>query len=325
MLSMDYEKSLRETLERHLTQGSSATPPHLSESMRYSLLAPGKRIRPRLMLAAAEMLGLPEDVVLPAAHALEMIHCFTLIHDDLPCMDDDEMRRGQPTNHKKFGESTALLAGDSLIPLAFEVFLDTPTASDKKCPQTSHILRALKRLLWASGARGVTGGQALEETLNQNSSLQNLQSMHALKTGALFSAALLIPMDLCGITEESPEGMAIDLFAQELGLAFQVADDLEDAASEATEVTNILAYLSKSEAQNMTLTRLAQASRTLTGIFGEKTKNLRLIADEVARSIGGPTPTQIQTAAELTKPAGNQPAPSTPAKRERSARASKEK
>ncbi len=292
MIPMDYESSLREALERHLARPDGATPDNLAQSIRYSLLSPGKRIRPRLALATGEMLGLSTEACLPAAHALEMIHCFTLIHDDLPCMDNDDVRRGQPSNHKKFGESIALLAGDALIAMAFEVFSEAATAAQPQAFQ-----RALKRLLWATGPRGVSGGQALEELLTTESQLEDLQRMHALKTGALFSATLLLPMDLSGMSEESPQGMAIDLFARELGLAFQVADDFEDA-TESPDPKNVLAYLSKAEAQTMMLGRLAAATRSLEALFGDKSRPLRLIADEVARRIGGPTPTQIQSAAD---------------------------
>lgn len=294
LLPMDYENALREALERHLIRPDGATPDHLAESIRYSVYSPGKRIRPRLALAAGELLGLSLEATLPVAHALELLHCFTLVHDDLPCMDDADLRRGKASNHKKFGESIALLAGDGLLALAVEVFLE---CRDSVSPQA--LTHGLSRLLWAAGPRGVAGGQALEESLTSQSTLEDLQRMHGLKTGALFSAALLIPKDLANIADDSAQGIAIDLFARELGLAFQVADDLEDAAAESTELTNILAYLSKSEAQSMMLGRLAQATRSLEAIFGEQTKPLRLIADEVARKIGGPTPTQIQSTAEL--------------------------
>ena len=122
---MNIEQHLSETLERFFQTQEGFTPPHLQESIRYSLLSPGKRIRPRLLLASGQMLDVPHQALLPAAIAVEMVHCFTLIHDDLPCMDNDDFRRGIPTNHKKFGESLALLAGDSLMALAIDVFLES--------------------------------------------------------------------------------------------------------------------------------------------------------------------------------------------------------
>ena len=118
---VDLEQALAQALDRHLVSTDGRTPPNLEESIRYSLLAPGKRIRPRLALASARLVGLSPQAALPAALAVEMIHCFTLIHDDLPCMDDDDFRRGRPSNHKIYGEGLALLAGDALMMLALDV------------------------------------------------------------------------------------------------------------------------------------------------------------------------------------------------------------
>lgn len=272
---MDLELLLKETLEKFLKKTDGETPPNLSEAIRYSLLAPGKRIRPRLLLAAAEMLGLSKKAALPAGLALEMVHCFTLIHDDLPCMDNDDFRRGMPSNHKKFGESLALLAGDALTALAVDVFLDSDISAE-------FLKAGLKRLVWAMGPRGVIGGQAAESLLGSRSQFQDLKKMHQMKTGALFSAAVLIPKDFLGISDSSELGQILIRFADELGFAFQVADDLEDAG-EQKEIpsTSILSYLSASEAAQMVQTQLSQISQTLKNQWGSSAEGLCAIATEV--------------------------------------------
>lgn len=216
------------------------------------------------MEASAHLLEVSPRGYIPFAVALEMIHAFTLIHDDLPCMDDDDMRRGKPTNHKVYGEGLALLAGDALMPLAFEVCLEA-------APQflQDRWSSALHRLIALSGARGVIGGQAAEMTLTGKSSLQELRHMHALKTGALFEAAILIPGDLAGIQQDAAKYSALANFAREFGLAFQAADDLDDAASEfdaATgtyPATSILHHLPATEVRAHTLHSLNECRNSL--------------------------------------------------------------
>lgn len=288
---LNLEVSLLETFARHLTHEEGQTPSHLAESMHYSLMAPGKRIRPRLLLATAEMLGLDLDQALPAALALEMIHCFSLIHDDLPCMDNDDYRRGLPSNHKKFGESLALLAGDAFIPLATEVFLESKVAP-------LLLIKGLKRFLGAAGPRGVIGGQAAESLLGSHSKIEELRQMHSQKTGALFKAAVLIPKDFAKIEDESLKGKAICSFANELGLAFQVADDLEDQMTEdprktqqtrlnfvenlkSEPVTSILHYISAAEASEITLEKLDRAKAELERHWEHKATPVLKIADEI--------------------------------------------
>lgn len=274
------EPTLELKLSRHL---DSSVPSHLIESIRYSLLAPGKRIRPRLVMACADMIGLDADAALSAACALEMVHCYTLIHDDLPCMDDDDFRRGRPSNHKQFGEATALLAGDALMALSMDTLLD---ASAQVEP--GHLVDAIRTLSWAMGPRAVIGGQAAEELLNKDSTLEALEQMHAQKTGALFSAALLLPKNLAGIRSDRPEGKAIDRFADELGLAFQVADDLEDAVQDGVAPNNILAYLSEQEARKRTHQRLTGAMKELETHWGARSATLLRIANEVASKLTPP-------------------------------------
>ncbi len=276
--TVDLELELTQALDRHLVN-DSRVPRNLVESTKYSLLAPGKRIRPRLLLTCAEMIALPRGAAIPAALAIEMIHCYTLIHDDLPCMDDDDFRRGRPSNHKVFGEATALLAGDGLIALAMDAFLD---AQPYVAPE--RLIAGLKRLTWAMGPRAVIAGQVAEPLLKPESPVSDLRAMHALKTGALFSASLLIPSDLAGIAENSTQGNAIAKFAAALGLAFQVADDLEDASHE-TGPSNITHYISEHEARLQTLDTLETGQDALRKAWGHAAEQLLAISEEVASKL----------------------------------------
>ncbi len=270
-LSNRFENALIQTLDQYLRP---PTPPHLAESIRYSCLTPGKRIRPRLLLTCAQMLSLAIEQVMPAAVALELIHCFTLIHDDLPCMDNDDWRRGLPSNHKKFGETLALLAGDALLALAWNVFLDAGLPAER-------LLRGSRRLTSAVGSAGVIGGQAAESLLNAHSTFAQLQQMHRQKTGALFSAALLIPQDFAGIADESFEGQTLYQFADQLGLAFQIADDLEDPPTPTPAVTSVLHYLSREQAASYVLTHLPLAGEKLTQVWGTQALPLKEMAGEI--------------------------------------------
>lgn len=280
------EEALGSALERTLAAKDGKAPAPLAESIRYSLLAPGKRIRPRLLLASARMVGLSEEAAYPAAIALEMIHCFTLIHDDLPCMDNSDMRRGRPSNHRKFDEATALLAGDALIASAIEIFSEAAAYSGGK-----GFARGLKRLSWAMGARGVIGGQAAEPLLGQKSKLDDLLAMHAGKTGALFVASLMIPSDFAEV--EPKKAKSLEVFSRQLGAAFQIADDLDDARQESRDgdegkdPKNILYYLSSDEATRHALEELGTAGEGLGKEWGNSAKELLAISREVIDSFGG--------------------------------------
>lgn len=280
--SIDIDSALSKTLD----QFSLGVPSKLLEAIQYSLLGPGKRIRPRLALACGSMAGLPLDVATHVALALEMIHCYTLIHDDLPCMDNDDYRRGRPANHKQFGEAMALLAGDALIGLATEVIIEAQNFVE---PQ--NLVIGMKRFAWAIGPRGVVGGQAAEMQLNTNSTIGDLREMHAKKTGALFIASLLIPADFAGISMATTKGKAIEEFAKQLGLAFQIADDLEDinqdvARSGGTPAPqNVLYYLPEDDVRLLTISGLEKAKRQLTLAWDRGSETLELIADEVIKRL----------------------------------------
>jgi len=206
-------------------------PPLLLEAMRYSLLAGGKRLRPVLVFAAAELFGATPQQVMPAACALEMIHTYSLIHDDLPCMDDDDLRRGRPTNHKVYGEAMATLAGDALQTMAFEMMA---LQADVEGVTPSSALRAAKELAVASGAAGMVGGQVLDLSWeSREPALEDLREIHRLKTGALFQAALRMGAVLAGATEA--DLARLDQYADHFGLAFQIQDDILDVIGDAVK------------------------------------------------------------------------------------------
>ena len=204
----------------------------LAEAMRYSLLAGGKRLRPVLALAAGEAVDGICDTVLGFACAVEMIHTYSLIHDDLPCMDDDDLRRGRPTNHKVYGEAIATLAGDGLLTDAFRV-LATSAAQQRVPPEVAVVVVA--ELAEAAGSPGMVGGQVIDLLGEGNElSLEELEYLHGRKTGALFEAAVCCGARLAGANET--QLAALRDYAQSVGLAFQVADDLLDVQAVAEDV-----------------------------------------------------------------------------------------
>lgn len=195
------------------------------DAMRYSLMAGGKRIRPVLTLETCRMCGGDVEAALPFACAVEMIHTYSLIHDDLPCMDDDDLRRGKPTNHKVYGEATAVLAGDALLTAAFEMMAEHRGNLD-----ANRVLAAVDCLSHAAGAAGMIGGQILDmEGEERPLSLEELKLMQSLKTGALICAAAEMGCILAGGSDEQRE--AVRTYAQCIGRAFQVRDDMLDVTS----------------------------------------------------------------------------------------------
>ena len=200
-------------------------PESLREAMRYSLLAGGKRLRPILCLAAFELAGGEGDLALPTAVALEMIHTMSLIHDDLPAMDNDDLRRGQPTNHKMFGEANAILAGDALLTRAFEmVALRSPGVSAER------LLQVVGELSLASGAPGLVGGQVVDlESEGKSVDLETLEYIHLHKTGALLRACVISGALVAGA--DATLQAALHTYARGIGLAFQIIDDILDVTA----------------------------------------------------------------------------------------------
>jgi geranylgeranyl diphosphate synthase type II len=220
----EFPDHLRLEIERYLESLRFTSDPAiegLQEAMRYSLLAGGKRIRPVLDLATAEALDLDRTVVLPLAAAIELIHTYSLIHDDLPAMDDDDLRRGRPSCHKAFGEDVAILAGDALYAEAFRILLTDPGN------QPRNLLAAACELAGATGVEGMVGGQYIDIAEKAPPGPEGLRRLHELKTGRLIAASIECVLLLDGGLE--PDKIAFfSTFARELGVLFQIIDDILD-------------------------------------------------------------------------------------------------
>jgi geranylgeranyl diphosphate synthase, type II len=239
----DYPEDLQKLVEDYLGElrfsGAGATA-GLEQAMRYSLLAGGKRIRPVLTLATARATGGDPADVLPAAAAIELVHTYSLIHDDLPAMDDDELRRGRPTSHVVYGENVAILAGDGLFAEALRLI------SERQNGPPERVVAALRTLAGATGVDGMVGGQYVDITSTATSSASRpgvagppldadgLRSLHELKTGRLIAASVEIPLILGGLGE--PETMGYRRFASELGVLFQIVDDILDVTGSDEEL-----------------------------------------------------------------------------------------
>lgn len=225
------QKMVDDALEQFIPSSKGAFKT-VHDSMRYSIFAGGKRLRPILCLSAYQIFqGEKADLalILPAACALEMIHTYSLIHDDLPCMDNDDFRRGKPTNHKVYGEAIAVLAGDSLLTLAFEVLSQTPGV------EAFLVNQALRELAVASGTLGLIGGQVQDlEAEGKNLSGSELESIHLHKTAALIKTSIRLGALLGGADKEALEKCA--LLGEKMGLAFQIVDDILDIESSTEEL-----------------------------------------------------------------------------------------
>lgn len=240
-----------------------SSPQRLHRAMQHAVLLGGKRMRPLLVHAAGALCGADETTLDAPAVAVELIHAYSLVHDDLPAMDDDALRRGQPTVHVAFDEATAILAGDALQSLAFEILAEARTSDRVR-------VALLHTLAQAAGVSGMCGGQALDfDATGMRLSLQQLERMHALKTGALIRAAVRMGA-LCG--EASPDELAaLDRYATALGLAFQVRDDLLDVEGDS-------ATLGKTAGKDA-----AQDKPTFPALIGVEASRARL--DELAREM----------------------------------------
>ncbi len=206
-------------------------PPRLHEAMRYSLFCGGKRLRPILVYAGAEAVGGPPEWVTPLACAVECIHTFSLIHDDLPAIDDDDLRRGSPTSHVVYGEAMAILAGDALLALAFDLI-----AECRVYAPADRVLDAVAMIARASGTRGMVGGQVsdIESEGRDDLDEATVASIHARKTGALLLASLLAGARLCGATVTQER--ALHVYGAQTGLAFQITDDILDLEGDADKM-----------------------------------------------------------------------------------------
>ena len=244
-------------LERALPAPENA-PRRLHAAMRHGVLNGGKRMRPLLVYATGTALGAREDALDAAAAAVELVHCYSLVHDDLPAMDDDDLRRGQPTVHVAFDEATAILAGDALQTLAFEVLAAAPQAPAQRVAMLAELARA-------SGVAGMCGGQALDiDATGQAIALVELERLHALKTGALLRCAVRLGALAANATPA--QAQQLDRYADALGLAFQVRDDLLDIEGDA-------ATLGKTAGKD-----IVQAKATFPALLGLEASHARLAA-----------------------------------------------
>ena len=225
----NWAKNIQERTESALDRlipASKIAPTKLHEAMRYATLGGGKRVRALLAHAAGEFCSADAEKVDMAAAAVEMIHAYSLVHDDMPCMDDDDLRRGKPSCHKQFDDATALLVGDALQSLAFQTLATPNLLPEKQQLEMVHLLAV------ASGSRGMAGGQAIDlASVGQMLSQTELEYMHIHKTGALIRAATLLG-SYCAHQQDQTRTHALDQYAQNIGLAFQVVDDILDAEAD---------------------------------------------------------------------------------------------
>ena len=255
---------------------------------RYSLLGGGKRIRPTLVLEFCRMMGGSDRAALPFAAAVEMVHTYSLIHDDLPCMDDDDLRRGRPTCHKQFGEATALLAGDALLTRAFGVIAaNTEVSAESACA-------AVRLLSAAAGSFGMIGGQIMDLAgEGAHLSKEALCKLHAHKTGALIRVSALLGCLAAGLPEDDERTRAAARFADGIGLAFQIVDDVLDATSDTTTLgktvgsderadkTTFLTYDTVEEALEQAAQLTEQAKSAIAGL--PSAERLLCLADHLAQ------------------------------------------
>lgn len=246
------------------------------KAMRYSVFAGGKRLRPILMLNVCKMCGGDVNEVIPFACALEMIHTYSLIHDDLPAMDNDDLRRGMPTSHIKFGEATAILAGDALLNRAFEV------VSEYDGDNVKRAMKAINMLAASSGTEGMIGGQIVDmESEGKEITLDELRYLHLNKTGAIIRSACTIGALMGGGSEDEIE--AVDEFAKNLGVAFQIQDDILDVTGSEEELGKPIG--SDAEGNKNTYVRLVglEKSRELSEEYSENAKKALDIFGERAQ------------------------------------------
>ena len=281
----------KELVEKALTALFRGCEPHadLYDSMNYSLLAGGKRLRPVLTLECCRLCGGTDVQALSLACAVEMIHTYSLIHDDLPCMDNDELRRGKPTNHMVYGEATAVLAGDGLLTAAFETALGAGTYLPAQ-----QVTEALAVLSAAAGPAGMVGGQALDMAGEGHAlTLSDVEELQKLKTGALISAAAELGVIAAG---GSPDRRAaVRTYAQKLGLAFQIRDDMLDVTGDESSLGKPVGSDAQSEKTTfVTLKGLEECARLVERLTGEAVAALSAFEDpwfleELARALVGRT------------------------------------
>jgi geranylgeranyl diphosphate synthase, type II len=278
------QKDIAASLEKYMA--GKIDPPVLKQAMKYSVMLPGKRLRPFLVLEAAKMFKCPASLAMPTACAIEMVHVYSLIHDDLPAMDNSPLRRGKPTNHKVFGEAMAILAGDTLQAEAFNLI---SRCSNKKILGAELILKIIEELSEACSVEGMAAGQALDLiSENKKISLTKLRRLHYLKTGRLIRAAVRMGAILGGASK--PELNKLTAYAEHLGVAFQIRDDLLDVLGDTKKLgkkagidqdnqKSTYPQLLGIERSQKLFSAEMNAARKALQIFGEKAKILHKIID----------------------------------------------
>jgi farnesyl diphosphate synthase len=272
-----------------LLPAARIVPTRLHDAMRYSTLGGGKRVRAMLVYAAGEVSAASSERLRIPASAVEMIHAYSLIHDDLPCMDDDVLRRGKPTCHVEFDEATALLAGDALQGLAFQLL-----AEYKLCDSPERQLRLIQHFAVACGSRGMAGGQAIDlDSVGKSITLPELEFMHILKTGALIRASVLMGAQ-CGAELSAPALEGLDRYAKCVGLAFQVVDDILDEEGDAETLgktagkdkaagkPTYTSLMGLPAAKQLAHDLLADAKQAL-AVFDARAERLRALADFIVQ------------------------------------------
>ncbi len=286
----DWMKSVQLQCEHALSSflpGAADMPARLHEAMRYAVLDGGKRVRPLLVFAAGELFGADARLVARAAAAVEMIHAYSLVHDDMPCMDDDALRRGKPTVHVKYDDATALLVGDALQTQAFLVLAEADGDAQRK-------LDMMRLLAHAAGSVGMCGGQAIDlASVGLTLSLQELEQMHRLKTGALLQASVLLGA-MSGKSLSALETAALHDYASAVGLAFQVVDDVLDATADSATLgktagkdaadnkPTYVSILGLDQSRALAEKLRADAHRAVAQ-FGDNAQRLRELADLIVK------------------------------------------
>ena len=290
----DWMKTVQAGSEQGLSgylPAADAVPAKLHEAMRYALLGGGKRVRPLLVYAAGALFGADAQVLSRAAAAVEMIHAYSLVHDDMPCMDDDELRRGKPTVHVAYDEATALLVGDALQSQAFLVLAEAAGVTGLP---PARLVAMLRLLAHASGSAGMCGGQAIDlDSVGLSLTLEQLEQMHQLKTGALLRASVVLGA-LAGKDLSADELAALNAYARAIGLAFQVVDDVLDATADSATLgktagkdaaDNKPTYVSilGLEPSRALAEQLRLDAHAALAPFGEKALRLRELADLIVQ------------------------------------------
>jgi farnesyl diphosphate synthase len=286
-------QSAIETALAALLPQADETPPDLHQAMRYAVLDGGKRVRPLLVYAAGELFGAGPALLARAGAAVELIHAYSLVHDDMPCMDDDALRRGKPTVHVQYGQATALLVGDALQAQAFALLAQEQDDLEGDL-EPARRLEMLRVLAHAAGSAGMCGGQAIDlASVGRHLSLDRLEQMHRLKTGALLRASVLLGA-LCGSRLDAQQAAALDAYSAAVGLAFQVVDDVLDATTDSATLgktagkdaaDNKPTYVSilGLEQSRALAQKLREDAQEALAPFGAKGRRLGELADLIVR------------------------------------------